>query len=97
LQGYFEVLGKNPNLIYATRDQEKKPSQAFRTLFLQETIQRGLLMPSLVVSYSHQDVDIDRTIEAINEVLGVYSKALEDGVEKYLDGRPVKPVFRRFN
>jgi glutamate-1-semialdehyde 2,1-aminomutase len=97
LQGHFEVLGNSPNLIYTTRDQEKKPSQAFRTLFLQETIQRGLLMPSLVVSYSHQDSDIDRTIEAIDEGLGVYRKALEDGVEKHLNGRPVKPVFRRFN
>jgi glutamate-1-semialdehyde 2,1-aminomutase len=29
--------------------------------------------------------------------LQVYKKALEDGVEKYLVGRPVKPVFRKFN
>jgi glutamate-1-semialdehyde 2,1-aminomutase len=97
LEGYFAVLGKEPNLIYATRDEQKKPSQAFRTLFLQETIKRGLLIPSLVVSFSHSDADIDRTIEGISEALRVYRKALEDGVEKYLDGRPVKAVFRRFN
>jgi len=97
LEGYFEVLGKEPNLVYATRDAEKKPSQPFRTLFLQETIQRGLLMPSLVVSFSHTDADVDRTIEAIGESLRIYRKALEDGVEKYLVGRPVKPVFRKFN
>ena len=97
LVGYFEVLGRSSNLIYATRDQSRQLSQAFRTLFLQETIQRGLLMPSLVVSFSHTDADIDRTIEAVGESLGVYRRALEDGVEKYLVGRPVKPVFRRFN
>jgi glutamate-1-semialdehyde 2,1-aminomutase len=97
LEGHFEVLGKPPNLVYATRDQGKSPSQPFRTLFLQETLKRGLLMPSLVVSYSHTDADIDRTIEGIGEALGVYRKALEDGVEKYLVGRPVKPVFRKFN
>lgn len=97
LDGFFEVLGKAPNLIYATRDTDKKPSQEFRALFLQETIQQGLLMPSLVVSYSHADDDIDRTIEGISEALVVYRKALEGGVEKYLVGRPVKPVFRRFN
>ena len=51
LVGYFEVLGRPSNLIYATRDQSQQPSQAFRTLFLQETIRRGLLMPSLVVSF----------------------------------------------
>jgi glutamate-1-semialdehyde 2,1-aminomutase len=97
LEGYFAVLGKEPNLIYATRDENKKPSQAFRTLFLQETIKRGLLMPSLVVSFSHSDADIDRTIGGIEEALAVYRKALDQGVGKYLTGRPVKPVFREFN
>jgi glutamate-1-semialdehyde 2,1-aminomutase len=97
LAGYFEVLGRPSNLVYATRDQSKQPSQAFRTLFLQETIQRGLLMPSLVVSFSHTDSDIDRTIEAVGESLQVYRQALEDGVENFLVGRPVKPVFRTFN
>lgn len=97
LEGYFEILGRSPNLVYATRDDAKRPSQAFRAMFLQETIQRGLLMPSLVVSFSHTDADIDRTIESIGDALTVYRKALEDGVEKYLVGRAVKPVFRQFN
>jgi glutamate-1-semialdehyde 2,1-aminomutase len=97
LVGYFEVLGRPSNLIYATRDQSRQPSQSFRALFLQETIQRGLLAPSLVISFSHTDADIDRTIDAIGESLRVYRRALEDGVEKYLIGRPVKPVFRKFN
>ena len=97
LIGYFEVLGRPSNLIYATRDQSRQPSQAFRALFLQETIRRGLLMPSLVVSFSHTDTDIDRTNDAVGEALRVYRKALDDGVEKYLFGRPVKPVFRKFN
>ncbi len=97
LEGYFAVLGKESNLVYATHDENKKPSQLFRTLFLQETIKRGLLMPSLGVSLSHSDQDIDRTVAAIDESLGVYKKALEAGVDKYLVGRPVKPVYRRFN
>jgi len=54
-------------------------------------------MPSLVVSFSHTDADIDRTIEAVGEALRVYQQALENGIEKYLVGRPVKPVFRKFN
>jgi glutamate-1-semialdehyde 2,1-aminomutase len=97
LGGYFEVLGRPSNLIYATRDQSRQPSQAFRTLFLQETIKGGLLMPSLVVSFSHTDADIDRTIDAVGEALRVYRRALENGVEKYLFGRPVKPAFRQFS
>jgi glutamate-1-semialdehyde 2,1-aminomutase len=97
LQGYFQVVGKPCNLIYVTRDQEKNRSQPFRTLFLQETIKQGILMPSLVVSFSHTDKDIDRTIEAIDEALYVYKKALDEGVGNYLIGHSVKPVFRSFN
>lgn len=97
LEGYFEVAGKPCNLIYATRDSEGNRSQPFRTLFLQETIKRGVIMPSLVVSYSHTDEDIDCTIDAIADALKVYRAALEDGIEHYLIGRSVKPVFRKFN
>lgn len=97
LEGYFELSGRPCILLYATRDQDRRPSQPFRTLFLQETIKRGVLAPSLVVSYSHSDADIDRTIEVIGEALYVYRRALDEGVEKYLVGRPVKPVFRPYN
>jgi glutamate-1-semialdehyde 2,1-aminomutase len=96
LQEHFKVLGKPCCQVYATLDGEKNTSQAFRTLFLQETIKRGILAPSFVVSSSHTDTDIDRTIEVINEALQVYRKALDEGLEKYLVGRPVKPVFRRY-
>ncbi len=97
LSDFFFVLGKPCNLVYATRDQDKAPSQDFRTLFLQETLKHGLLMPSLVISFSHSDEDIERTVQGVGEALLVYKKALEDGVGKYLAGRPVKPVFRPYN
>lgn len=97
LSDFFFVLGKPCNLVYATRDQDKAPSQDFRTLFLQETLKHGLLMPSLVISFSHSDEDIERTVQGVGEALLVYKRALEDGVGKYLAGRPVKPVFRAYN
>ncbi len=97
LDGYFDVIGKPCILVYVTRDEQRNSSQAFRTLFLQETLKRGLLMPSLVVSYAHTDADIDRTIEGIGEALAIYRRALDDGIGIYLEGRPVQPVFRRYN
>jgi glutamate-1-semialdehyde 2,1-aminomutase len=97
LEGYFGLLSRPCNLIFFTRDQEKMPSQPFRTLFLQETLKRGVIMPSLVVSFSHSDEDIDRTIEVIADALFVYRKALENGVENYLVGRSVKPSVRKYN
>ena len=97
LDGYFGVMGKACCLLYFTRDPEKKPSQPFRTLFLQETIKRGLLAPQLILSYSHSEADVRRTVEAIHEALVVYRKALDEGIDKYLVGRPVAPVYRKFN
>jgi len=95
LGGHFQLAGRPANLVYACRDRDGAASQVFRTLFLQETIRRGLLAPSLVVSYSHSNDDIDRTVEAIDGALGVYRRALEDGPEVHLVGRPVQPVFRK--
>jgi glutamate-1-semialdehyde 2,1-aminomutase len=40
----FGVIGRACNLVYFTRDQDKKASQPFRTLFFQETMKRGLLI-----------------------------------------------------
>jgi len=96
LERHFDLVGRDCNLAFGTRDADGKPSQGFRTLFLQEIIKRGVIAPSFVVSYSHTEADIDRTVEIVSEALAIYRKALEDGIEKYLKGRSVNPVFRRF-
>lgn len=97
LEGIFELVGRPCNLIFATRDRNGVPSQAFRTLFMQELIRHGVIAPSFVVSFSHSDADIERTGEAVYAAHIVYRKALDEGIEKYLEGRPVKPVFRGYN
>ncbi|MEZ2130684.1 MULTISPECIES: glutamate-1-semialdehyde 2,1-aminomutase [unclassified Sinorhizobium] len=97
LQDFFEVTGHPTCLTYAALDTDHRPSQAFRSLFLQETLRRGLLAPSLVVSYTHEDEDINRTVDAIDGALSVYRRALENGIEHFLVGRPSAVVFRAFN
>ena len=59
-------------------------------------MQRGLLAPSLVVNFSHRDEELRHTLAGVEGALGVYRKALEDGIEHHLRGRPVKPVFRKY-
>jgi glutamate-1-semialdehyde 2,1-aminomutase len=88
-------VGRACNLLFATLDRDRTPSQVFRTLFLQELIRRGVLGPSLVVSYAHADPDIDRTLEALDGALAVYARALHDGPEAYLVGPPSRLVFDR--
>jgi glutamate-1-semialdehyde 2,1-aminomutase len=93
----FGVVGRPCNLVYFTHDANGAGSQALRTLFLQELIRGGVLAPSFVVSYSHSKTDIERTLDAVDKALAVYKAALSDGVEKFLVGPAVKPVYRKFN
>lgn len=97
LEDYVHVMGKPCNLVFATKGPDGQPSQAYRSLFLQETIARGVLIPSLVVSYSHTEEDIDRTVDAVRAALEVYRKAMDEGAERFLVGRPSKIVYRRYN
>jgi glutamate-1-semialdehyde 2,1-aminomutase len=92
----FMLLGRPCNLVYATLDANGNRSQSFRTLFLQETIARGVLAPSFVVGTAPDDVAIDKSVDAVNGALMVYRQALEDGIERHLRGRSVKPVFRPY-
>lgn len=95
LDEYFSLVSRPVNLLFGTLGPDKKPSQPYRTLFLQETTRRGVLMPSLVLSYSHGVEEIARTLDAIDGALEVYARALEDGVERYLVGPPSRPVMGR--
>jgi len=97
LQAQVSVMGRPCCLLFATRDAEGKPSQGFRSLFLQETIKRGIIAPSLAVSYAHTDEDVERTVEAVDGALRIYARALTDGYERHLVGRPSQVVQRRFN
>jgi glutamate-1-semialdehyde 2,1-aminomutase len=94
---HFKVVGRPCCLAYTTLDSRGQPSQAFRSLFLQETIRRGVLMPSLVVSYTHDNAAVAQTVEAVDGALAVYAQALEEGPERLLVGRPSQVVFRRYN
>ncbi len=96
LSEHVGVVSRDCNLLFFTRDAQGRPSQPLRTLFMQEMLRRGVLAPSFVVSFSHRNSDIDATLEAAGEALRIYRKALENGTEGMLTGRPVKPVFRPF-
>ena len=97
LQAHVRLIGRDCCIAYQALDAEGTPSQAFRSLLLQETIRRGVLAPSLVVSYSHQAEDVDATIKAFDGALGIYRRALDDGVGRHLVGRASEVVFRSHN
>ena len=93
----FMVEGYPCSPAYVTRDATGSPSLPFRTLFSQEMIKQGILMPWIALSYSHSETELQKTLEATQKALRVYKNALQAGWKKYLTGRPIKPVFRKEN
>jgi glutamate-1-semialdehyde 2,1-aminomutase len=91
---HVRVLGFPQNLVHATLDADGERSQEFRTLFLQELLDRGVLAPSFVVSAALTDTDVDLTAEVVHSAGEVYRRALDDGVHRHLRGRPVRPALR---
>ncbi|MFE0877805.1 glutamate-1-semialdehyde 2,1-aminomutase [Streptomyces smyrnaeus] len=93
---HLVVRGRASNLVFATLDEHRQPSQRYRTLFLRQLLAGGVLAPSFVVSSALSDADIDHTVEAVAQACAVYRKALDAAdPTPWLAGRPVKPVFRR--
>jgi glutamate-1-semialdehyde 2,1-aminomutase len=98
LSDYLQVIGRPSNLVFVTRDAERTPSQAYRTLFMQELLRRGVLGQSFVTSAAHSDIDIEKTVRAICQALPVYRRAIDSGsVAGLLHGRPVAPAIRRLS
>jgi glutamate-1-semialdehyde 2,1-aminomutase len=94
---HVTVMGMASNAVFGATGPDKKPSQEYRCVLLQELIKRGVIAPSIVVSYAHKDVDIDQTIDAFDAAMEVYGRALSDGAGKFLVGPPSEMVYRAFN
>jgi glutamate-1-semialdehyde 2,1-aminomutase len=94
---YFYIEGYDCSPNFVTKDKEGNPSLTFRTLFLQEMINKNVMIPCIALSFSHQSEELEYTLEAIRHSLKIYKSALEDGVEKYLKSDIIKPVFRKYN
>lgn len=89
--------GPAANPYYLTLDAQGSPSFELRTLFAQEMIERGVLMPWLAFSYRHGDAELAQTEQALRGALQVCARAIAEGTQKFLKGPAIRPVFRRFN
>lgn len=94
---HFKMDGPAISLNYLTMDAMGAVSTKFRTLFAQEMIKGGVMMPWIAMCLAHGETELDMTLAAARNALKVYASALTDGVENYLVGPEVKPVFRKFN
>ena len=94
---YFEVSGPSCSPVYNTLDTNGKVSLELRTLFSQEMLRNGVMMPWIALCLQHSETEFRKTEEAVDRALTVYKKALAEGVEHYLQGSAIKPVFRKHN
>jgi len=97
LEEHFFVEGYPCSLNYVAKDTKGQISLDFRTLFAQELINNGVMMPYIALCQSHGDEELEITLNAVSESLKVYKKALEEGIANYLIGPSIKPVFRKYN
>lgn len=82
---------------YLALDGKGVASLPLRTLFAQEMVRHGVLMPWIALCWRHGEEELKLTGRALDAALPVYKKALADGADRYLEGPAIKPVFRKFN
>jgi glutamate-1-semialdehyde 2,1-aminomutase len=73
------------------------PSMALRTLFMQEMMRHGVIMPQVTIAFRHGPAELEHAGRALDAALPVLADGLRSGIEPLLLGPVAKPVFRRFN
>lgn len=94
---HFQIEGPSVALNYVTKGADGAPSPEMRTIFAQEMLKGGVMMPWISLAQAHGETELDMTLSAAAGALDVYARALEDGAEAHLTGDAVKPVFRAVN
>jgi glutamate-1-semialdehyde 2,1-aminomutase len=95
---YISTFGYGCKPGFALRNEVGEISALARTVFLQETIAKGLLMPYMVPSLAHNSDTIEFALDAIRHALLVIKTFAEgSGLANALNGHVVEPVFRKFN
>jgi len=95
ISSYTKCLGWGPRTVIQFLNENGTEWLELKSLFQQEVIKRNILWIYHLISYSHSDEDIRRTLEAYADVLAILRKAIDErNIEKYLEGKKVQPVFR---
>lgn len=98
IESYFQAGGIPCSPWYMTYGPDGQADLAFRTLFSQEMLKNGVLIPWIALSHSHGEKELDQTEKALESAFNVYKKAIDAGsTESYLKGDVIKPVFRSIN
>jgi glutamate-1-semialdehyde 2,1-aminomutase len=97
LGAYLELAGDPCLTALICRNADRKPDDAYRTLFMQEMIASGVLFQGLFYpTWSHQQSEIDEMLGAVDLACATYARAIESrSCEGSLVGPAAQPVFRK--
>lgn len=77
--------------------QGRFDSLEMKSYFQQELLRRGILWAGYhALSFSHQREDIEMTLNAFEDVMKLFKKIVDgsQSLRSFIEGEPVKPVFR---
>lgn len=98
LSAYVKMTGIACSPYQVFMDGNGKVDLSLRTLYLQEMIKEGVLIPYIAIADAHSQQDIEMTLQASRKAMTVLRRAVEQGnTDGLLVGKAVKPVFRKYN
>jgi len=97
IEDNIKFYGSGSSPYYSVLGEGGENDLPLRTLFAQEMASNGVLMPWIALSHSHGSSEMRRTMSALEKSMKVVKKALTHGVDNFLLGPAIKPVFRKFN
>lgn len=95
--GAFLSISGHPTWSFLNiKDAEPYTSWELKTLFMQELFERGILAYGTHnLSYSHSDADIERLLQAYDEVFAILTKTVrEQALAQVLKCAPLQPLFK---
>jgi glutamate-1-semialdehyde 2,1-aminomutase len=97
LDSHISAEGPEVSFELITRDETLTDSKGYKTLFLQEMARNQVLMTFIAPSFSHTEAELEITSAAVEKTMKIYSESLSFGLNNYLSGDSIKPVFRKYN
>lgn len=98
LEDFTSCIGYPCRTIISFTGQGRYDELEMKSYFQQEMIRRGILWTAYhALCWSHSMDDIEYTLAAYDEVLGLFRKVVDSGasLRSLIEGEPVKPVFRK--
>ena len=98
LQNFVECIGYPCRSIISFNGNKKYNDLEIKSFFQQELIRRGILWAAYhALSWSHKTKDINKTLNAYDEVMDLFKKISNNKINlrSKIEGIPVEPVFRK--